>query len=290
MEKSSVIVLTDRLCARLAALLGACALAAAAASGASAAGGGAGFTPHKRVRHSGGAPVGGLVPLPFHGPDLGPVPSKQAPGTWLRGVTITEYWPAPESWFVGRLATAPGLAGKHRIDWLYSASGVSMEGEGVGLDGQIYHIDSLGDGGWVTAAGRGTSPSDGWAGGSPFWRAGGYWRNRVGGVTFPLAAGGWSAGVGRNYVPLSGVSFAPGPSLPLRFYQSIAVDPKVIPLGSRVYVPAYKNDGHGGWFIAQDTGGAINGRHIDVYRSPPASRDDPGGYLVKQRIYVIKPS
>ena len=43
----------------------------------------------------------------------------------------------------------------------------------------------------------------------------------------------------------------------------------MIPLGSRVYVPAYRNDGYGGWFVAQDTGGAINGRHIDVYRSPP---------------------
>ena len=49
----------------------------------------------------------------------------------------------------------------------------------------------------------------------------------------------------------------------------------MIPLGSRVYVPAYRDDGHGGWFIAQDTGGAINGRHIDVYgrrRRPPPTR------------------
>ncbi len=60
----------------------------------------------------------------------------------------------------------------------------------------------------------------------------------------------------------------PGSPLPLHFYQSIAVDPSVIPLGSRVYVPAYRNDGYGGWFLAQDTGGAIGGRHIDVYRTP----------------------
>ena len=65
----------------------------------------------------------------------------------------------------------------------------------------------------------------------------------------------------------------------MQYYQSIAVDPNVIPLGSRVYVPAYRNDGHGGWFIAADTGGAINGRHIDVYRSPPASSADSGQYL-----------
>jgi 3D (Asp-Asp-Asp) domain-containing protein len=57
----------------------------------------------------------------------------------------------------------------------------------------------------------------------------------------------------------------------------------------RVYIPAYFDDGHGGWFLAQDTGAAINGRRVDVYRSPPASSSDPGQYLTGQRIYVIKP-
>ena len=38
----------------------------------------------------------------------------------------------------------------------------------------------------------------------------------------------------------------------------VAVDPKVIPLGSRVYVPGY------GFAIAADTGGAIKGRKIDL--------------------------
>jgi 3D (Asp-Asp-Asp) domain-containing protein len=90
-------------------------------------------------------------------------------------------------------------------------------------------------------------------------------------------------------VPLRQVSFAAGPSLPLRFHESIAVDPRVIPLGSQVYVPAYRRDGHGGWFIAQDTGGAITGHHIDVYRPPPTSSGDSGQYLTAQRIFVIKP-
>jgi 3D (Asp-Asp-Asp) domain-containing protein len=236
---------------------------------------------------SGGAPLGGLAPT--RRPARAPAPpSKRGGGRWLGQVTITEYWPAPESWFTGRLVAAPGLSGEHRIDWLYSASGVSMEGEGVGLDGRIYHIDALGAGGWVTASGVATTPSDGWSAGAPYWRAGGYWRNRAGGVTFPLQAGGWSAGTGRRYVPLPGVSFAAGPSLPLRFLQSIAVDPSVIPLGSRVYVPAYAHDGHGGWFIAQDTGGAISGHHIDVYRRPPASPADSGQYLTQQRVYVVR--
>lgn len=239
---------------------------------------------------TGGAPVGGLAPSRPARHTLPPAPSKKSKGHWLNGVTITEYWPAPESWFVGKLVTAPGLAGEHRIDWLYSASGLSMEGEGIGLDGRMYHIEDLGNGGWVTASGASTSPSDGWSAGAPFWRAGGYWRNGNGGVTFPLAAGGWYAGAGRRYIPLAGVTFAAGTSLPLRYYQSVAVDSSVIPLGSRVYVPAYSHDGHGGWFIAQDTGGAINGRHIDIYRSPPATPGASGHNFILQRIYVIKPA
>lgn len=216
-------------------------------------------------------------------------PSVHAKGRWLRGFTITEYWPTPESWFVGRLVKAPGLSGLHRIDWLYSAIGVSMEGEGVGLDGRVYHINSMGNGGWVTSAGRSTSASNEFAAGSPFWRAGDYWRNSRGAVTFPLSAGGWYNGTGKRYVPLPGVSFAAGASLPLHYLQSIAVDPGVIPLGSRVYIPAYSHDGHGGWFVAQDTGGAINGHRIDVYRQPPSSPNVGGQYLTSQRVYVIRP-
>ncbi len=239
---------------------------------------------------SGGSPSGGGGLAPSGSPPAkAPTPpGKHAHGRWMRGVTITEYWPAPESWFVGRLVSAPGLTGRHRIDWLYSAEGVSMQGEGIGLDGHMYHIDALGFGGWVTAAGRPTNPSKGWAGGPPFWRAGGYWRDRAGAVTFPLQTGGWYAGAGRRYVPLRGVTFAPGASLALRPLQSIAVDPSVIPLGSRVYIPAYRHDGHGGWFTAQDTGGAIVGRRVDVYRPPPAGAGDPGQYLVNQQVFVIK--
>lgn len=41
--------------------------------------------------------------------------------------------------------------------------------------------------------------------------------------------------------------------------RTIAVDPKVIPLGSRVYIDGY------GVFIAEDTGGAIKSNRIDVF-------------------------
>jgi hypothetical protein len=231
----------------------------------------------------------GPAPTTTSHPRVPPPPSKHDHGNWVRSVTITEYWPAPESWFRGKLVSAPGLPGQHRIDWLYSAEGVSMEGDGYGLDGHMYHVDSLGDGGWVTKSGKPTSARNDFAAGAPYWRAGAFWRGPGGAVTFPLQSGGWANGVGRNYVSLPGVSFASGSSLPLHFYQSIAVDPHLIPLGSRVYIPAYKHDGYGGWFVAQDTGGAINGHRIDVYRSPPHSPDDGGQYLTGDSAFVIKP-
>ncbi len=42
----------------------------------------------------------------------------------------------------------------------------------------------------------------------------------------------------------------------------IAVDPRVIPLGSRVYIEFA--DGHGVYAVAEDTGGAIKGNRIDI--------------------------
>jgi 3D (Asp-Asp-Asp) domain-containing protein len=203
---------------------------------------------------------------------------------WLTGVQLTQYFPAPEAWFHGQLVSAPGLDGPHRIDWLYSAHGLAMEGEGIGLDGRYYHIDALGNGAWVGADGRAVQ-----RGGPPYWRAGGYWRNAQGGVTFPLDGGGWSAGAGVAYVPLAGVTFAPGPSRALTPWESIAVDPRVIPLGSWVYIPAYPAGPGHGWFLAQDTGGAVRGRHLDIYRSPPSDPNDPGQTLSAQRIYVLPP-
>lgn len=208
---------------------------------------------------------------------------------WLNGVTITEYYPAPERWFSGRQVRAPGLSGSYAVDWLYSARGLAMEGQGVDRNGRPVHIAELGSTGWVNASGQPTVPVclGRWTNGFPVWLIGG-WRNGRGQVTYPLASGGWSNGPGVRTFPYGGVSFAPGSSLPLSYYHSIAVDPRLIPLGSRVYVPAYRGLG-GGWFTAQDTGGAIKGRHIDVYRPAPGTPTDLGRYMTGQRIYVVPP-
>lgn len=42
--------------------------------------------------------------------------------------------------------------------------------------------------------------------------------------------------------------------------KTIAVDPSVIPLGSKVYIPEFDRV-----FIAEDTGGKIKGDRIDIY-------------------------
>ena len=48
----------------------------------------------------------------------------------------------------------------------------------------------------------------------------------------------------------------------------IAVDPKVIPLGSRVYIEALDGSWSYGYAVAADTGGAIKGKRVDLcYRT-----------------------
>ncbi|MBV9337534.1 MAG: hypothetical protein JO243_16740 [Solirubrobacterales bacterium] len=78
---------------------------------------------------------------------------------WLSGVVITEYYPASERWFNGRRLTAPGLSGRHPVDWLYSARGLAMEGDGITLSGRLAHIGDLGGTYWVNAAGIRHGPS-----------------------------------------------------------------------------------------------------------------------------------
>lgn len=211
--------------------------------------------------------------------------------TWVSGTSVTEYYPVPERWFTGTAVPAPGLAGTHRIDWLYGAKGLSMEGDGVGLDGRRYHIESTGNVGWINAQGRRTKPGrDGWSAGSPFWRAGGYWLDAAKRPTFPLIGGGWLNGPGRRWRPIPGITFGDGPSRPLVYYASLAVDPKLIPTGSLVYLPPYRDiTPSRGWFVADDVGGAILGHHVDVYRPAPARESDGGRSFSGVRMRVIPP-
>ena len=207
---------------------------------------------------------------------------------WVTNTTITEYYPSLESWFVGEQDKTPGLTRESRVDWLYSAKGIAMEGDGVGSDGKQYHIDNLGSGGWVAKNGKPASFGSSDQSKHPFWRSSGYWRNKKKGVTFRLHSGDWFAGEGKRYIPPNGITFAKGPSRPLTYYRSVAVDPSLIPLGSLVYVGKYKSLNSDGWFKADDTGGAIIGHHIDVYRDPPADPNaDPGRYFSGQKMFVV---
>jgi 3D (Asp-Asp-Asp) domain-containing protein len=63
----------------------------------------------------------------------------------------------------------------------------------------------------------------------------------------------------------------------------IAVDPKLIPLGSKVFIEYA--DGHGEYASAEDTGGAIKGRRIDIAMASVGEANDFG--IQKVKVYVI---
>jgi hypothetical protein len=242
------------------------------------------------------APPAGAAPVAQY--DACPPPTKPPPETaitrprWLAGVLITQYFPAPERWFNGRFVRAPGLPGVHRIDWLYSARGLAMQGEGIGANGRLYHFAGPYSLTWRNASGERTYPcvhSPGfWTNGSPDW-IGPTHLTRNGAVTYPLTGGGWSNGPPARLVgaPAS-ARFAPGASLTLSYWHDAAVDPRLIPHGSNLFVPALCGTPSNGWLLAADTGGAIIGPHIDVFRAPPRIPWDDG-VLRDERIYVVPP-
>lgn len=61
---------------------------------------------------------------------------------------------------------------------------------------------------------------------------------------------------------------------------TIAVDPRVIPLGTKLYVPGY------GWGVARDTGGAVRGWHIDVWFASCAAAIRWG---VRSKVLTVAP-
>ena len=209
--------------------------------------------------------------------------------TWMSGFTLTEYFPTPEWWFIGSKVRMPGVGRESRVDWLYSARGIVMEGDGIGLDNQRYSMKDGFNVGWLAKNGKTARFGSGGIF-APFWRAEGYWKTASGELTFPLQKGGWFNGTGKRYVPARSVQFGRGASRALSYYRSIAVDPGLIPLGSLVNIPAYKSINKDGWFRAEDTGGAIDGRHIDVYRRPPDSSTDSGRYKTGQRVFIVPKS
>jgi hypothetical protein len=211
---------------------------------------------------------------------------------WVSKMLITEYFPAPERFFTGRLVRAPGLPGRHRIDWLYGARGLAMQGEGIGADGRFYHFAGPYSLTWRNAAGTPTYPCTRapghWTSGRPKW-IGTTWLNRTGQLTFPLPHARWSNGRPASAKPPSGAArFAPGAARTLTYWQHIAVDPRMIPHGSSVFIPAYCKTPSHGWFEAADTGGAIIGRHIDVFRAPP-TKVWSSRVLRDTKVFVVPP-
>jgi hypothetical protein len=181
---------------------------------------------------------------------------------WIRNTLVTEYWPAPERWFTGPLVRVPGIPGRHRSDWLFGARGLPMEGEGMATDGRVYHFAGPYDIGWLNRAGGGTAPCT----------APGFWTN---GRPFRISTP-------------SRARYAEGHSRTLVYWKSAAVDRHVIPFGSRIFMHALCTTPAHGWVVARDTGGAIGGAHIDIYRPPPAEIGN-GAVLRAQPMLVVPP-
>ena len=79
----------------------------------------------------------------------------------------------------------------------------------------------------------------------------------------------------------SGLKIVPGTGMKV-----IAVDPKVIPLKSYVYVEGMNGAWDYGYAIAADTGGAIKNQKIDLYMDSHSEALKWGRRLVK--VYVLK--
>ncbi len=61
----------------------------------------------------------------------------------------------------------------------------------------------------------------------------------------------------------------------------VAVDPSYIPLGSHLEI-----EGLGGRFVAEDTGGAVRGAHVDVFLPDPGAF--PGFATQYRRVTVVR--
>lgn len=145
------------------------------------------------------------------------------------GFWITHYIIADENDAHGPLVQDPHVAGQHRRDFLYGARGVPMQGTGQTLDNRFVRFDG-GGGGWHhNAAGH---PDE---------------------LNHPETA------------HLRTTDAAHGAFADVQQNHSIAVDPKVIPGRSRVYIVSSDGSRVIGERHADDTGGGIRGYHIDHF-------------------------
>lgn len=67
-----------------------------------------------------------------------------------------------------------------------------------------------------------------------------------------------------------------------RANRTIAVDPRVIPYGSTVYIEGL------GTFVAEDCGGAIKGNRIDIFYNTHSEALNSGVTKLKPTVYLIK--
>ena len=148
--------------------------------------------------------------------------------------------------------------GRHRTGWLYSARGLAMQGEGIGSDGRMYHF------------------------------AGPYtltWRNeRARHAAVPERARRLDEREAR--VDRAGCAIRAGDVAHARVLARRRGRPapdSTRELGLR---PRYCGTPAHGWFTAADTGGAILGFHIDVFRAPPA-KPWFSRVLRRQKVFVV---
>jgi 3D (Asp-Asp-Asp) domain-containing protein len=177
----------------------------------------------------------------------------------INDAQITYYTVAEEAKLTGTKtgdygSFAPrGLGGKtYKKEFICSAWGVAMQGTGLGLDGKYVHW-KRGGGCWLARDGRCTTSGDRQR--PPFWL------NNCESAEF-------------EYV--NKVTGASGRELVENY--SCAVDPKVIPLGSYVWMESEQR-----WCRADDTGGWIKGNHIDIFRGRNNARTVSSG---QSRLYT----
>lgn len=76
--------------------------------------------------------------------------------------------------------------------------------------------------------------------------------------------------------PWSGRTSTGAPPVP---WHTIAVDPRVIPLGAHVYIEGY------GEFVAEDVGSAVQGKHIDLLVSSHEEATKLG--VLHKKVYLM---